>query len=39
VYLSTLLSEGFHFDPRTPGRLALPRSLAVAIGERQPAAV
>jgi DNA-binding CsgD family transcriptional regulator len=33
LYLSTLLSEGFDFDPRTPGRLALPRSLAVAIGE------
>src|SRR5262249_28767299 len=34
LYLSTLLSEGFDFDPRTPGRLALPRSLAVAIGEQ-----
>ena len=33
LYLSTLLSDGFDFDPRTPGRLALPRSLAVAIGE------
>ena len=33
LYLSTLLSEGFDFDPRTPGRLALPRSLAAAIGE------
>ena len=33
LYLSTLLSEGFRFDPRTPGRLALPRSLAAAIGE------
>ena len=33
LYLSTLLSEGFDFDPRTPGRLGLPRSLAVAIGE------
>jgi tetratricopeptide (TPR) repeat protein len=32
LYLSTLLSEGFDFDPRTPERLALPRSLAVAIG-------
>jgi hypothetical protein len=33
LYLSTLLSEGFDFDPRTPGRLAVPRSLSVAIGE------
>jgi DNA-binding CsgD family transcriptional regulator len=33
LYLSTLLSNGFDLDPRTPGRLALPRSLAAAIGE------
>jgi DNA-binding CsgD family transcriptional regulator len=33
LYLRTLLSEGFDFDPRAPGRLALPRSLAAAIGE------
>ena len=33
LYLRTLLSEGFDFDPRVPGRLALPRSLAAAIGE------
>ena len=33
LYLSTLLSDGFDFDPRTPGRLTLPRSLAAAIGE------
>jgi DNA-binding CsgD family transcriptional regulator len=32
LYLRTVLSEGFHFDPRAPGRLALPRSLAAAIG-------
>jgi DNA-binding CsgD family transcriptional regulator len=34
LYLRTLLSEGFDFDPRAPGRLALPRSLAAAIGEQ-----
>jgi DNA-binding CsgD family transcriptional regulator len=33
LYLRTVLSEGFHLDPRTPGRLTLPRSLAAAIGE------
>jgi len=33
LYLRTLLSEGFGFDPRAPGRLALPRSLAAAIGD------
>jgi len=33
LYLRTLLSEGFDFDPRAPERLALPRSLAAAIGE------
>jgi AAA ATPase domain len=33
LYLRTLLSEGFDFDPRTPGRLALPPSLAVAIAD------
>ena len=32
LYLRTVLSEGSGFDPRTPGRLALPRSLAAAIG-------
>ena len=31
LYLRTLLSEGSGFDPRAPGRLALPRSLAAAI--------
>jgi DNA-binding CsgD family transcriptional regulator len=34
LYLRTLLSEGFDFDPQAPGRLALPRSLAAAIGEQ-----
>jgi DNA-binding CsgD family transcriptional regulator len=34
LYLHTLLSEGFNFDPRASGRLALPRSLAAAIGGR-----
>ena len=34
LYLRTLLSEGFDFDPRAPGRLGLPRSLAAAIGEQ-----
>ncbi len=33
LYLRTLLSEGFDFDPRAPGRLALPRTLAAAIGD------
>jgi DNA-binding NarL/FixJ family response regulator len=33
LYLCTLLSEGSGFDPRQPGRLALPRSLATAIGD------
>ena len=33
LYLRTVLSEGSGFDPRAPGRLALPRSLAAAVGE------
>jgi DNA-binding NarL/FixJ family response regulator len=33
LYLRTVLSEGFDLDPRAPGRLALPRSLAAAIGD------
>jgi DNA-binding CsgD family transcriptional regulator len=33
LYLRTLLSEGSGFDPWAPGRLALPRSLAAAVGE------
>ncbi len=33
LYLRTLLSEGFDFDPRGPGRPALPRTLAAAIGD------
>ena len=33
LYLRTVLSEGSGFDPRLPGRLALPRSLAAAVGE------
>jgi DNA-binding CsgD family transcriptional regulator len=33
LYLRTVLSEGFHFDPQAPGRLALPRSLAAAVGD------
>ena len=33
LYLRTALSEGSGFDPREPGRLALPRSLAAAVGE------
>jgi DNA-binding CsgD family transcriptional regulator len=33
LYLRTVLSEGFHLDPRAPGRLALPRSLAAAVGD------
>ena len=32
LYLRTLLSEGSGFDPSAPGRAALPRSLAAAIG-------
>ena len=32
LYLRTVLSEGSGFDPQAPGRLALPRSLAAAIG-------
>ena len=32
LYLRTVLSEGSGFDPRAPGRLALPRSLAAAVG-------
>jgi DNA-binding CsgD family transcriptional regulator len=34
LYLRTVLSEESGFDPRAPGRLALPRSLAAAIGDR-----
>ena len=33
LYLRTVLSEGFDFDLRAPGRRALPRSLAAAVGE------
>ena len=33
LYLRTVLSEGFEFDPRLPGRRALPRSLATAVGD------
>jgi DNA-binding CsgD family transcriptional regulator len=33
LYLQTVLSEGSGFDPRAPGRIALPRSLAAAVGE------
>ena len=33
LYLRTVLSEGSGFDPRTPGRMALPRSLTEAIGD------
>ena len=33
LYLRTVLSEGSGFDPRAPGRLMLPRSLAAAVGE------
>jgi hypothetical protein len=35
LYLRTVLSEGSGFDPRAPGRLALPRSLAAAIGDHR----
>ena len=34
LYLRTLLSEGFDFDPRASGRSALPRSLAAAIADQ-----
>jgi len=34
LYLHTVLSEGFHLDPRTPGGPGLPRSLAVAVGDQ-----
>src|SRR5271156_34123 len=33
LYLRTLLSEGFDFDPRAPGRPALPRTLAAAVAD------
>jgi len=33
LYLRTVLSDGFDFDPAAPERLALPRSLAGAIGD------
>jgi DNA-binding CsgD family transcriptional regulator len=33
LYLRTVLSEGFDFDPRSPRRAALPASLAAAIGD------
>jgi DNA-binding CsgD family transcriptional regulator len=33
LYLRTVLSEGSGFDPQAPGRLALPRSLAAAVGD------
>ena len=33
LYLRTVLSEGFRLDPRVSGRLALPRSLAAAVGD------
>jgi DNA-binding CsgD family transcriptional regulator len=34
LYLRTVLTEGSGFDPRSPERLALPRSLAAAIGDQ-----
>ena len=34
LYLRTVLSEGSGFDPRAPGRPALPRSLAAAVGDQ-----
>ena len=34
LYLRTVLSEGSGFDSRAPERLALPRSLAAAIGDQ-----
>ena len=33
LYLRTLLSEGSGFDPDAPGRPAVPRSLAAAVGD------
>ena len=33
LYLRTLLSEGFDFDPRAPRRPALPRTLAAAVAD------
>jgi DNA-binding CsgD family transcriptional regulator len=33
LYLRTVLSERFDFDPRAPGRLTLPRSLAAAVSD------
>jgi DNA-binding CsgD family transcriptional regulator len=33
LYLRTVLAEGSGFDPRVPERLALPQSLAAAIGD------
>jgi DNA-binding CsgD family transcriptional regulator len=33
LYLRTVLSDGFDFDARAPGRPALPRSLAAAVGD------
>ena len=33
LYLRTVLSDGSGFDPPAPGRLALPRSLAAAVGD------
>jgi DNA-binding CsgD family transcriptional regulator len=33
LYLRTVLSDGFEFDARAPGRPALPRSLAAAVGD------
>jgi DNA-binding CsgD family transcriptional regulator len=33
LYLQTLLNEGSGFDPRAPGRPALPRSLTAAVGD------
>jgi ATP/maltotriose-dependent transcriptional regulator MalT len=33
LYLRTLLSEGFDFDPRAPGRPVLSASLAAVIGD------
>jgi DNA-binding CsgD family transcriptional regulator len=34
LYLRTVLAEGPGFDPRAGGRLALPRSLAAAVGDQ-----
>ena len=33
LYLRTVLSDGSGFDPQSPARLALPRSLAAAVGD------